>query len=134
MEIDRLLAIGATILGWIIFACVCSYAIPQFARIIKTKNTSSMSVIAYIAFFISSSFMASWGIGNAIRSYQAHPEWLLFTILSLIPNILTNTLNMTINLSSLIIKLHHIKLCKQYHINEIELAHKLLKAKKGKGK
>lgn len=131
MNLDEILTVGATVVGWVIFACVCSYAIPQFVRIIKTKNTSAMSVIAYVAFMISSSFMASWGIGNAIRSIQEHPDWKMWSIVSLIPNILTNVLNTTINLISLIIKVRHLKMCKQYNINEVQLAKRLVKAKKG---
>lgn len=129
MQLEQILALGAIILGWTIFGCVCSYAIPQFIKIIKTKNTASMTVIAYIAFIMSSALMGSWGIGNAIRSMQDRPDSTMWAWLSLVPNILTNVLNVTVNAISFTIKLHHLKLCKQYHINEMQLAERLLKAK-----
>ncbi|MBQ0045476.1 MAG: hypothetical protein KBS35_01115 [Mycoplasma sp.] len=135
MNLDQILAIGAAVLGWIIFGCVCSYALPQFIKIVKTKNTSSMSVVAYTAFIICAGLMASWGIGNAVVTINHFPDRLLLTVLSLVPNVLTNLLNVTINLISLLIKLHHLNLCKRYKINEIQLAKKLMADnKKGKGK
>lgn len=134
MDLDQILAIGAAVLGWVIFGCVCSYALPQFIRIIKTKNTSSMSIVTYVAFITCAGLMASWGIGNAVVTINHFPDRLLLTVLSLIPNILTNLLNLTVNLISLIIKIHHLNLCKQYKINEIQLAKRLIAAKKGKGK
>ncbi|MCQ3915382.1 MAG: hypothetical protein MJ195_01185 [Mycoplasmoidaceae bacterium] len=54
--------------------------------------------------------------------------------LTLVPNILSNLLNLSINLTSLIIKINHVKLAKKYKINEIQLAAKLIKAKKGGAK
>lgn len=134
MNLDQILTIGAVVLGWVIFGCVCSYALPQFIRIIKTKNTSSTSVVTYVAFIICAALMASWGIGNAIRTMMESPQWTAMAWLSLIPNILTNTLNVTVNTIALCIKIHHLRICKQCNINEIQLAKKLLKAKKGKGK
>ncbi len=124
-------AILAAIIGWVILILVALYSIPQFNKIIKTKNTSSLSIVSYVAFVVSNAFMASWGIGNAIRGLQ-NPEfekWLVY--LALVPNILSNVLNLTINTTALIIKIRHVQLAKKYKINEIQLAAKLLKAKKG---
>ena len=121
----------AAVIGWVILTLVASYAIPQFIKIIKTKNTSSLSIVSYTAFVISNALMASWGIGNAIQGLQ-NPDfakWLVY--LTLVPNILSNVLNLSINTTALIIKIRHVKLAKQYKINEIQLAAKLLKAKKG---
>lgn len=124
-------AIVAAVIGWIILILVGSYSIPQFIKIIKTKNTSSLSIVSYTAFVVSNALMASWGIGNAVKSLVVYnlPAHLVY--LTLAPNILSNLLNVTINLSSLIIKINHVKLAKKYDITEIQLAAKLLKAKKG---
>lgn len=121
----------AAVIGWIVLILVASYSIPQFIKIIKTKNTSSLSIVSYTAFVISNTLMASWGIGNALQGL-ANPEfakWLVY--LTLVPNILCNLLNAAINTSSLIIKIRHVQLAKKYGISEMQLAAKLLKAKKG---
>lgn len=121
----------AAVIGWIVLILVASYSIPQFIKIIKTKNTSSLSIVSYTAFIISNILMTSWGIGNALQGL-ANPEferWLVY--LTLAPNILCNMLNATINTTSLIIKIRHVKLAKKYGINEIQLAARLIKAKKG---
>ncbi|XQP54876.1 MAG: PQ-loop domain-containing transporter [Mycoplasmoidaceae bacterium] len=124
-------AIVAAVIGWIILGLVGSYSIPQFVKIIKTKNTSSLSIVSYTAFVISNSLMASWGIGNAVKSLYVYNLPIHLVYLTLAPNILSNLLNVTINLTSLITKIKHVKLAKKYGITEIQLAAKLLKAKKG---
>ena len=134
MNANIILAIVGTVVGWIILGLVASYSIPQFIKILKTKNTSSLSIVSYTAFVISNALMTSWGIGNAVRSLvdsniPTHFDYLIY--LTLAPNILSNLLNVTINLTSLIIKINHVKLSKKFGINEIQLATRLLKAKKG---
>lgn len=124
----------AAVIGWIILALVASYSIPQFAKIVKTKNTSSLSIVSYVAFVVSNALMTSWGIGNAVKGLSDPDsiKWLVY--LALVPNILSNVLNLTINTTALIIKINHVQLAKKYKINEMQLAAKLLKAKKGGGK
>ncbi|MCQ3914325.1 MAG: PQ-loop domain-containing transporter [Mycoplasmoidaceae bacterium] len=46
---------------------MASYSIPQFIKIVKTKNTSSLSIVSYTAFVVSNALMTSWGIGNALK-------------------------------------------------------------------
>lgn len=127
MSIEQIIA---TVIGWVILILVASYSIPQFIKIVKTKNTSSLSIVSYTAFVVSNALMTSWGIGNALKGLALdYPVWSV--CLTLIPNILSNLLNLTINTTALIIKIKHVKLAKQFGISEMQLATKLLKDKKG---
>jgi len=132
MTTTEILSILSIIFGWLTFILVCAYSIPQFVKIVKTKNTSSNSVIVFSGFILSSTFSLMLAIGNILmlidEGQQLETWW---CVLVLLPSVLFNSLNIGLNIASLIIKTRHIKQCKKLNIDEIELAKRLLKAKKG---
>jgi len=128
----EILSIISIVFGWLTFVLVCAYSIPQFVKIVKTKNTSSNSVIVFSGFILSSMFSLLLAIGNILvlmESEQKPETW--WCVLVLLPSVLFNSLNIGLNIASLIIKVRHIKQCKKLKIDEIELAKRLLAAKKG---
>lgn len=134
IDINSLLSILAAIIGWVVLALVSAYSIPQLLRVIKTKDTSGLSIPGYCLFIFSNLGMLTWGIGNTIRSTQATDFSLLLVVMALIPNIILNTLNTCINVFILITKIRHMKLAQKMGIDETKLASILLKQKKTKRK
>lgn len=132
MDINYLLSILAAIIGWIVLALVSAYAIPQLIRVVKTKNTSGLSIPGYILFIFSNLGMLAWGIGNTVRSMSLSDFDLLLVVMALVPNVILNTLNTCINILILGTKIHHVKLAKQMGIDEVKLASILLKKKKNR--
>lgn len=123
------LNIAAIVFGWVILILVSSYAIPQLVTVIRTKNTSGLSIPAFCLFVLSNLGMFCWGIGNAIRGQQGGMEpyqvWLI-----LIPNVITNFMNMCINIICLTLKIRHVKLAKEQGISEDQLAKQMLAQRK----
>lgn len=132
MDINYLLAILAAVIGWIVLALVSSYALPQLVRVVKTKNTSGLSIPGYILFIFSNLGMLAWGIGNTVRSALSDDYNLLLVTMALIPNVILNLLNTGINVFILSTKIRHVKLAKKMGIDEAKLASILLKNKKEK--
>lgn len=133
MDINSLLSILAAVIGWVVLALVSAYAIPQLLRVVKTKNTSGLSIPGYILFIFSNLGMLAWGIGNTLRS-MSNPEGydVLLVTMALVPNIILNLLNASINVFILVTKIHHVRLAKKMGIDETKLASILLKEKKNK--
>lgn len=131
MNIQEILSIVSIIVGWISLICVCSYAIPQFIRVIKTKNTSSIALTTYIFFCICSSLMLAWDIGTAIKLNEDTQTALSAAqcVLTLLPGVTLNVINVTLNLICLCIKIKHLKMCKKLKVDELELSHILLSKK-----
>lgn len=134
MDINYLLSILAAVIGWIVLALVSSYAIPQLIRVVKTKNTSGLSIPGYILFIFSNLGMLAWGIGNTIRSALSDDFNVLLAAMALIPNVILNLLNTSINVFILSTKIRHVKLARKMGIDEAKLASILLKNKKVKTK
>lgn len=132
IDINSLLSILAAIIGWVILGLVSAYSIPQFVKVIKTKNTSGLSIPGYCLFIFSNLGMLTWGIGNTVRSTMSENYNVLLVVMALIPNILVNTLNSTINIFVLVTKIHHVRLSKRMKIDETKLASILLKKKKNR--
>lgn len=134
MDINYLLSILAAVIGWIVLALVSSYAIPQLIRVVKTKNTSGLSIPGYILFIFSNLGMLAWGIGNTVRSALSPDYNVLLAAMALIPNVILNLLNTSINVFILATKIRHVKLARKMGIDEAKLASILLKNKKAKTK
>ncbi len=132
IDINYLLSILAAVIGWIVLALVSSYAIPQLVRVVKTRNTSGLSIPGYILFIFSNLGMLSWGIGNTVRSMSLSDYDLLLVVMALVPNVILNLLNTCINVFILATKIHHVKLAKKMGIDEAKLVSILLKKKKNK--
>lgn len=133
MDLDTILKILAAAIGWVVFGFVCAYSIPQLMRVLKTKNTSGLSIPGYCLFIFSNFGMLAWGIGNAIMTVTS-PDFkspLLF-VMSLVPNIILNTLNLAINFTCLSLKINHVIKAKKMGIDEVKLADILLKQQKAK--
>lgn len=132
MQLEEVLSLLSIIFGWLTFILVCCYSIPQFVKIVKTKNTSSNSIIVFSAFVFSSALSLLLAIGNLLilkeEGQELSTTWI---VLDLLPSILFNTLNIVLNIASLIIKVKHIKQAKKLNVTEIELAKILLEQKKG---
>lgn len=132
MDIKSLLSILAAVIGWIVLALVSAYAIPQLLRVVKTKNTSGLSIPGYILFIFSNLGMLCWGVGNTLRSLSLPDYDILLIVMALIPNVILNLLNTCINVFILSTKIRHVKLAKKMGIDEAKLASILLKEKKNK--
>jgi len=132
MQLEEILSILSIVFGWLTLILVCCYSIPQFVKIVKTKNTSSNSVIVFSAFVFSSLLSLVLAIGNLlILKEEGETLSTTWVVLDLLPSILFNTLNIVLNVLSLIIKVKHIKQAKKLNISELELAKVLLEQKKG---
>lgn len=130
IDINSLLSILAAIIGWIVLALVSAYSIPQLLRVIKTRDTSGLSIPGYCLFICSNLGMLIWGIGNTIRSTSAVEYNLLLVIMALIPNIILNSLNTCINVFILSTKIRHVRLAQKMGIDEAKLSSILLRQKK----
>lgn len=131
-QLNKILPIMGIIVGWIVLGCVSAYSIPQLVKVIKTKNTSGLSIPGYIFFILSNIGMLLWGIGNTVRNVlEPTPEvTTLIMTMTLLPNVILNTLNMVVNVFCITLKIIHMKKAKKLGIDEDELAIILLKQKK----
>lgn len=133
IDLNEVLPILAAIIGWIVLAFVCAYSIPQLIRVIKTKDTSALSIPGYCLFIFSNLGMLAWGIGNTIRNTTSGDDYsVLLIVMALLPNVILNTLNTGINIFIIATKIKHIRLAKKMKIDEAQLATILLKKKKAK--
>ena len=74
--------------------------------------------------------MLCWGLGNAIRTQETTS--LILVLLSLVPNVLLNLLNITINTTCLSLKINHMIKAKKMGIDEKSLSHILIEKVKNK--
>lgn len=128
------LDITTIVIGWVTLVLVCCYAIPQLVKVVKTKNTAGLSIVALVFFTLCTFTLLAWGIGNACRGIIDKDLPLSSVLLTLLPNILLNALNIGVNFSCLIIKLKHVVKAKKLGIDEIKLSKILLKKAKQKTK
>jgi len=120
-------------MGLLTFILASSSAIPQIITIRKTRNTSGVSLISLVVCNIDNVFWLIWTFGfyfNSMLMYQYEMNrtyqvsLLILCFAYIFGSILVCYL--------MIVKIQHLRKCKQLHISELELANILLNKDKQK--
>lgn len=111
------------IFGTISVIMAIGIELPQLYSIIKTKNTSGTSLTTYILFMVSSVLWITW----AILYYLAHvvePDVDMsdLHIASLVPALVSNTINLCLVAAILFLKCRNLRICKKQNVTELELS------------
>lgn len=122
--------IVAIIFSLIIMIIGIVVGISQLFVMFKTQNTSGTSLITYIIFLVGPIFCLCWSyiyFLSHMSSWWAQTNIpLVVNQLTIVPMIITYTMEVVGGSAYVCIKVKHIKLAKKYKISEIELSKVLL--------
>lgn len=107
--------------------------IPQFIKLVRTKNTSGISLFAYAIYTFAYVFYVIWAYGLYFNNIQSGVDPSVPIILykaSLIPVVVTNSTALVLMSIIFSIKLRHVVLAKKLKVSELKLADILLKKEK----
>ncbi|MBQ0045479.1 MAG: PQ-loop repeat-containing protein [Mycoplasma sp.] len=120
---DLTLDILALVFGCISIVMSLAIEVPQLYSLFKTKNTSGTSLTTYILFLVASMFWVIWATSFYLANmYGTESEPTPLHLASFYPAILSNSINLILVASILSVKLRHLRLCKKYHISELQLS------------
>ncbi len=127
------MTIFGLVVGIITFFTMQFTFFPQFVKGIKTKNTSGISLAGYIAYTIANIFYVLWSYGLYFNNIQNQIDRSIPLVLyqaSIMPIVITNSIDLILMLINLSIKIHHLYLAKKLNVSEIKLAEILLQKQK----
>lgn len=121
----------------LIFGCISitmsiGIEAPQLYSIIKTKNTSGTSLFTYILFEIASFLWLTWATGFFLSNrYTTSNVPTMLHLASLLPAILSNSINVVLVSSILFLKIRYLLAAKRMHITELQLSQVIFDKHKG---
>lgn len=122
--------ISGLVIGIISFICSQLTFVPQLVSVLKTKNTSGISLIGYIAFTLCWTFWLIWSCGFYAHGIQSQfPDTSVSLELyqaSITPVVITDAAGVFLMSSILAIKVRNVLLSKKLKVTELKLAEILL--------
>ncbi len=103
--------------GFIAAFCIAIYSLPQFIKIIKTKNTTAISVLMFIAMFFGDLFFILYAIGALTD--KSVGGWDVRLSIGL-PNLVANLMAISICSCILFLKIRNMVWSKKLFISEKE--------------
>lgn len=126
--------IVSTILGWIAFAFGIAGCVPQSIKVLKTKDTQSISLSMYIIYCVGCVVWVIWSLGYTCEALEnlnngAFPNdvstWII--LIANFPTLFLNVICLALALIILVIKLRNLICSKKLKISEREYTEKTTK-------